>query len=317
MDYRYDLRLIVRCVKMHYEENLKQNEIAERLGISTATVSRIIHYAKEIGIVEFRIHTPYPEEILWLEKELEKKYRIMEVIIADVEASDEGEIKRAIAREAAKYLTRVLKPGMTIGVSSGTTLAEIPRFIENNKNNDYVFVPMVGGNGQYIPRIQTNNIALSFARVFKADAKVLHAPAMVERIENKRMLVEDPGIKSVLNLTESLDLALMGIGSSSLQSTVKMIAEFIKNEELAQIRDKGAVADVCNIFIDKDGNGDGFESNERVVGITLENIKSTPVRVGVAGHLSKLDAIHGVVTTKIINVLITDLTVAKALIEMS
>ncbi|QSX08948.1 sugar-binding transcriptional regulator [Alkalibacter rhizosphaerae] len=315
MEYRYDLRLIVRCVKMHYEENLKQNEIADRLGISKATVSRIINYAKEVGIVEYKINTPYPEEILWLEKELEKKYRLMEVIIADVESDDEWEIKRAIAREAAKYLNRILKPGMLVGVSSGTTLAEIPRYIENNKINDYTFVPMVGGNGQYIPKIQTNNIALNFARVFKADAKILHAPAMVERIENKRMLVEDPGIKNVLSLTEKLDVALMGIGSSSLQSTVKMIAEFLNHEELAQIQDKGAVADVCNIFVDKDGNGEGFESNDRVIGVTLENIKKTPIRVGVAGHMSKMDAICGVVKTKIINVLITDIGVAKALVE--
>lgn len=317
MDYRFDLRLIVRCVKMHYEENLKQNEIAERLGISKATVSRIIQYAKDIGIVEYKINTPYPEEILWLEKELEKKFRLMEAIVVDVESEDESEIKRAIARETAKYLTRVLKQGMFIGVSSGTTLAEVPNYIENNKNNDYVFVPMVGGNGQYIPGIQTNNIALNFARVFKADAKVLHAPAMTERIENKRMLVEDPGIKSVLTLTEKLDIALMGIGSSTLQSTVKMIAEFIKNEELERIREKGAVADICNIFIDAEGSGEGFESNERVVGITLEDLKKTPVRIGVAGHMSKLEAIHGVVKTKIINILITDVNVAKALVEFS
>jgi DNA-binding transcriptional regulator LsrR (DeoR family) len=302
---------------MHYEENLKQNEIAERLGISKATVSRIITYAKEIGIVEIKINTPYPEEIIALEKDLEAKYQITEVIIADVETEDESEIKRAIAREAAKYLSRVLKPGMLVGVSSGTTLAEIPNYIENNKTNDYLFIPMVGGNGQYIPKIQTNNIALNFARMYKADAKILHAPAMVERIENKRMLVEDPGIRSVLSLTEKLDVALMGIGSSSLQSTVKMIAEFIKHEELALIQDKGAVADVCNIFIDREGNGEGFESNDRVVGITLENIKKTPIRIGVAGHLSKLGAIHGVVTTKIINVLITDLSVAKALLDKS
>ncbi|MBF7097100.1 sugar-binding transcriptional regulator [Alkalibacter mobilis] len=314
MDYKYDIRLIVRCVKMHYEENLKQNEVAARLGISKATVSRIINYAKEKGIVEFKINNPYPEEIIQLEKKIEKKYGLLEVIIADLESDDESDVKKAIAKEAAKYLSRVLKQGMLIGVSSGTTLAEIPKHIENSKTNDYTFIPMVGGNGQYIPNIQTNNIALNFARVFKANSKILHAPAMVEKIENKNILVGDPGIRSVLSLTEKLDIAVMGIGSCTLQSTVKMIAEFIDNKELESIRDKGAVADVCNIFIDKYGNGDAFESNERVIGITLEDIKRTPLRVAVAGHRTKFEAIKGVVNTGIVNVLITDLSVAENLV---
>lgn len=314
MDYRYDVRLMVRCAKMHYEDNLKQNEVAEKLGVSKATVSRIINYAKEKKIIEFKINNPFPEEILDLEKQIENKYGLTEVIIADLGSEDESDIKKALAKEAAKYLTRVLKQGMLVGVSSGTTLAEIPKYIENTKTNDITFIPMVGGNGQYIPNIQTNNIALNFARVLKGNSKILHAPAIVEKLENKKMLIEDPGIKSVLSLTERLDMALMGIGSSTLQSTVKMIAEFLTNEELEQISKKGAVADVCNIFVDKDGNGDKFESNQRVIGISLENIRKTPLKVGIAGHMDKFEAIKGILNTDLINVLITDINIARNLV---
>ncbi|NTW72057.1 MAG: sugar-binding transcriptional regulator [Eubacteriaceae bacterium] len=314
MEYKYDVRLLVRCAKMHYEEDMKQNEIADKLGVSKATISRIINYAKEKKIIEFKINNPFPEEILELEKMIEKKYGLMEVIIADVVSEEEKDVKKTLAKEAAKYMMRVLKQGMLIGVSSGTTLAEVPRYIINNKNNDFTFIPMVGGNGQYIPNIQTNNIALSFAKVFKGSSKILHAPSMVENIQNKKILVEDPGIKSVLDLTKKLDMAVMGVGSSTLQSTVKMVTEFISHEELDQIKDKGAIADLCNIFVDKDGKGDRFESNQRIIGIELDDLRKVPLRVAVAGHASKFEAIKGIVHTNLINVLITDINVARKLV---
>lgn len=315
MDYKYDARLMVRCAKMHYEENMKQNEVAQRLGVSKATVSRIINYAKEQKIIEFTVNNPFSDEIVQLEKDIEDRYQMREVIIADISSDDEEKIKSAIAKEAAKYLMRVLNPGMKIGVSSGTTLAEIPKYIENAKTNDYTFVPMVGGNGQYLPNIQTNNIALNFARKFKSEAKMLHAPAMVEKLENKRILVEDPGIKSVLTLLGNLDIALMGIGSSTSHSTVKMVAEFLSNEELDRIGEKGAVADVCNIFVDKDGRGDAYESNDRVIGITLEKLRKIPLRVAVAGHVNKANAIKGILNTDLANVIVVDYKTARKLME--
>lgn len=310
-----DIRLIVRCSKMYYEENMKQEEIASKLGISKATISRILNSAKELGIVKITVTNPYPQHYIEIEKKLENKYGLQEVIIADVDSEDEKELKKELAREAARYLQRVLKQNMTIGVSSGTTLATIPRFIENNRKNQFTFVPMVGGSGQCNAELQSNTIAQNFAKAFKANYKILHAPAMVEKIESKKAFIEDPGIKSILNLTDSLDVALMGIGSSTNKSTVTMVTEFITQDELLEMRSKGAIADVCNIFIDENGNDDRFITNERVISINLDKLKNTPLTIAIAGDSLKAEAIIGVMKAKLVNVLITDIKTAQKMIN--
>ncbi|WP_193708285.1 sugar-binding transcriptional regulator [Alkalibaculum sporogenes] len=309
-----DIRLIVRCSKMYYEEGMKQEEIGGKLEISKATVSRLLNLAKELGIVKITVENPYSKESIELEKSLEDKFGLQEVIIADVNSNDESEVKREIAREAAKYLQRILKQDTLIGIASGTTLAEIPKYIQNNRMNKFTFVPIVGGSGQSRAEIQSNNIAVRFAKAFNADYKILHAPAMVEKLESKCAFIDDPGIKSVLSLSKNLDVALIGIGSSTSKSTVNMVAEFIKPSELVEMKEQGAVADVCNIFIDENGKSDIFETNKRVIGIDISQLKSTPITIAIAGNIEKAQAIWGVINAKLINVLITDKITAQAML---
>ena len=71
-----DTRMMIKVCKMYYQEGLSQNEIA-KMKISRPTVSRHLNQAKRKGIVEIKINE---NDLLELEKELEEKYKIKEVI---------------------------------------------------------------------------------------------------------------------------------------------------------------------------------------------------------------------------------------------
>ena len=315
MSSNKDVRLIIRCAKMYHEENMKQDEIGQKLGISKATVSRLLKIAVEMGIVQITVRDQYSKKLINIEKDLEDEYDLLEVIICDSNSESEMEIKKSIAREAAKYLQRVLTPNSIIGVSNGTTLAAIPNYVEINRNNNLTFVPMAGGNGQINAEIHSNNVALHMAKAFKGNYKILYAPAMVEKAESRNTFIEDPGIKSVLSLTKKLDVAIFGVGSSNLKSTVSITAEYLSENEMVDMESLGAVADICNIFIDESGSGDVFESNKRVIGIELEDLRNTPLKVVVAGYEGKVKAIKSVLKARLADVLITDIETAKLLIE--
>lgn len=315
MSSNKDVRLIIRCAKMYHEENMKQDEIGQKLGISKATVSRLLKIAVEMGIVQITVRDQYSKKLINIEKDLEDEYDLLEVIICDSNSESEMEIKKSIAREAAKYLQRVLTPNSIIGVSNGTTLAAIPNYVEINRNNNLTFVPMAGGNGQINAEIHSNNVALHMAKAFKGNYKILYAPAMVEKAESRNTFIEDPGIKSVLSLTKKLDVAIFGVGSSNSKSTVSITAEYLSENEMVDMESLGAVADICNIFIDESGSGDVFESNKRVIGIELEDLRNTPLKVVVAGYEGKVKAIKSVLKARLADVLITDIETAKLLIE--
>ena len=53
-----DTRLVYKCCSLYYEDELNQQEIAEYLSVSRASVSRMLQLGKEMGIVKIEICNP-------------------------------------------------------------------------------------------------------------------------------------------------------------------------------------------------------------------------------------------------------------------
>lgn len=51
-------RLSINVAKLYYESDMSQQKIANELGISRPSVSRLLQYAKEHGFVQIRIIDP-------------------------------------------------------------------------------------------------------------------------------------------------------------------------------------------------------------------------------------------------------------------
>ena len=49
---------LVRAARLYYLDGLSQSDVATALGVSRASVSRILSAARDQGIVEIRIHDP-------------------------------------------------------------------------------------------------------------------------------------------------------------------------------------------------------------------------------------------------------------------
>lgn len=315
MDTHRDIRLLIRCAQMYYEEGMKQVDIGKQLGISKATVSRMLKQAKQNGIVTVKVENILPERHIEIERELENHFGLKEAIIVNIDNHNEVEIKKLLGFEGAKYLSRVINQNMIVGVSGGTTISKIAPNVINYRKNDITFVPLVGGTGQTNAELHSSNIALSLAKKYNAHGKILHAPSMVDNIENKKVFIEDNVIKSVLSLHKDLDIAVVGIGSVSSSSTMKLEGLFT-DEEIYATKEKGAVGDICHRFINTNGSSNMFESNKRVIGIELNDLKKVPIVVGVSGNEYKSMAITAAMKAKLINVLITDSITAIKILKM-
>jgi DNA-binding transcriptional regulator LsrR (DeoR family) len=101
------------------------------------------------------------------------------------------------------------------------------------------------------------------------------------------------------------------MGSELLRESGNVLADSDRSSLMAA----GAVGDVCLRFFD--ANGDLIESsvNDRLVGISYEDLKRIPRRIGVAGGPDKLAAVRGAILGGWANILITDLDDADRLIE--
>ena len=73
---------MTRVARMYYERDMRQSDIAKQLGLSQATISRLINRAKDEGIVRISVNVPqgvYSE----MEEELIAAYDLRDAIVVD------------------------------------------------------------------------------------------------------------------------------------------------------------------------------------------------------------------------------------------
>src|SRR2546428_8118261 len=73
-----ELRLMVQCLELYYRQARSQKDIATALGVSAATVSRLLKRAMDEGFVRVELDLPRTEA---LETALAQTYGLREAVV--------------------------------------------------------------------------------------------------------------------------------------------------------------------------------------------------------------------------------------------
>jgi len=313
-----DVRLIFKCCSLYYQDELGQKEICEVLGISRPTVSRMLTIGKERGIVRIEIQNPDNIAYGQMERALEKKYDLQEVIIVPSSPISDGQypINSEIGSATLAYLSRVLMDGYLVGITMGLAIQNVVRsdyFIRSPIKAK--FVPLVGGVAESRLDIHSNYLAQEVADRFAGDCVQFFAPAVFSQRTVLEGFLKEKTIRNVICLYSRLDLVLMGIGIPSTEHSTILKTGYVDRAILEDFTERGAVGDIALRYFDENGDTAPFQDfNERVAGISLDTLKKISRRVGVAGGRAKKDAVLGAIRGGFINVLITDIDCAENLI---
>ena len=129
------------------------------------------------------------------------------------------------------------------------------------------------------------------------------------------VLLNDSYTGTAPSLWDELTVALVGIGSLQPSELLKSSGNTISAQDEEQLRKRGAVGDVCLRFFDAAGDPVESDLERRVIGISSDQLKRTPRRIGVAGGDRKHDAVVAAVRGGWVNVLITDEDTAEHLLR--
>lgn len=316
MSYADDRRLLVEIAAMYYEEGAKQADIAKKFCISRSLVSKYLAKARDLGLVEIIIHDDMIHPYKHIEDRLKSKFGLEEVICISPTAAEV--LNKRLGATAAKYLTRIIQPTSSVGVSAGTTVQEIAfNFSPKHQLPGVEFIPMVGGLGHQHVNLQANLVCERFAQNSGATAIELHTPITVDTMEAKEVFLQQSFIKRVFEKARQVDIALVGIGSTPVYSTMRKAYLAGDANPLASdlSEEKNIVSDICYNFVTDKGELADCIWNQRVMALDLEDLKKIPLVIGVAGGTDKVLGIHAALVGKLINVLITDETAAKFLID--
>jgi DNA-binding transcriptional regulator LsrR (DeoR family) len=152
------------------------------------------------------------------------------------------------------------------------------------------------------------------ASLLSAQPHFLPAPGVTGSAAATAAYLADPQLERTLSHFDRLTVALVGIGALHPSRLLGQSGNVFSEEEQHELEALGAVGDICLRFFDRAGVPVRSPFNERVVGMSLQQIQNAPRSVGIAGGASKLDAIRAALEGRLVNVLITDRFTAERLI---
>ncbi len=304
--------LAIRAAWLHYAGGLTQAEVAKRLGVTGVKAHRLIARANEAGAVKVRVDGDVAECVA-LEKALSDKYGLdyCEVV---PDLLEEGLPLRALGVAGAAYIQRSIdmNPKGVIGIGHGRTLAAAVREMSNCDAPDIRFVSLLGGLTRNYAA-NPHDVMHRLAEKTGAAAYVMPVPFFANSVDDREILLSQRGVSDVFALANRADLMLVGIGTTEPGAQL-VASRMIEMTEIAEVRDRGGVAELLGHFFDADGNTIQTSLTQRTLSVGLAELRERRI-VAIAGGEEKTCAIRSVRMSGLLAGLITDERTAHALTD--
>ena len=307
---RRDAEIVLLVARMRYDQRLTPTEIAQSLGVSTATVSRMLRAAMDLGFVEIQV-TPSGWRDPDLETRLTQRFGLAAAVV--VQRRERAGSLGALPQALASTLEQRLVSGTVLGVSDGETVAAVAAAVRRGKSDDIDVVSMIGGMGS--PQIHTYSTEICRVLVSHTGGRAwqLPAPAVVENAAAARALLGMALVQSVFAMIARASIALVGIGVMSAEAAVFRHG-MIDHRQIEIIKQRGAVGSICARFYDAEGRTIASEFDDRTIAVSLEDLGRVKLRFGAALGAAKVAAIRAALRGGLINALATDAETAVALL---
>lgn len=306
-----DYELLVRLAQRYYVDDRTQEQVAHEFALSRQKTQRLLKRARQVGVVTVHIEAP-----AWLRLNLESRLRdafgLSEAVVAVTQDSQTQ--RDGVAQRGAQYLERHLRNGNVVAVSHGRSVGAVARFFRPANRLDVTFVSAMGGSPRADAPTNPDAICRALAQGCGGQAESLYAPAYVESAEDRDRLLAQEGVSRTFNRAAAADVALVGIGGVDDDCTM-VRSGCLGKEEVAQLRDQGAVGDVLGCYVDREGRPVASPHQDRLVALSVDDLRRIGTVVAVASEPEKPAAILGILRTGVVDVLVVDEGNARAVLD--
>lgn len=315
---------MVRCLELYYRQGKSQKDIAKAVGLSAATVSRLLKRAFDDGFVRVELDLPRMEE---LETGLMKRFGLRDAVV--VAAGGRGDLKEELGATAAAYFEKIAANGMRIGLSCGFTLYQTIRQLRERRFRDLALYPLSGESTLRQVDLFPNTLVGMMAAKYRPHVQayalpVQHLLSLGEIERERRRLLRDPEIRTIYDAAQSVDIALVGIGMIGEETPGFCSLAESYGVSVKRLRQLGVVGEINYQPFDREGRiVDRPELRvlmRRILSVGGDRLQALSKRsdryvVAMAGGRAKLEAVRGALAGHFMNVLVTDEDVATLLLR--
>ncbi len=303
--------LCIRAAWLHYAGGLTQGEVAARLGVANVKAHRLIARANKLGLVRVTIDGAIGECVA-LEERIVEAFGLGFCEVAP-DLDDEALPLRTLSLIGSRYLSHALTGGAheAIGFGHGRTLAACAAALPKLSTPGVKLVSLLGGMTRRFATTPFDVIHRLVERT-GAEAYVLPLPFYANTTEDREVLLDQRGVRPVMEMGIEATLRLVGIGT--MEGDASMLSTgMVEREEFEEARRAGGVGEVLGHIFSRDGRRVETELSARTLSMPAEEIGRRKT-VAIAGGRSKIEPIRAVLASGLIHGLITDERTAKALL---
>lgn len=302
--------LAIRAAWLYHERGFNQQAVADRLGMSRSTISRLLADAEREGIVRVIVTEPLPETARLAENLIEQ-YKLDR---ATVELALEGEAPMdAAATAMARRIENMVSAGpVTIASGWGRTLGRSAQLVRSMHTSGVVLVDAFGHTttDDIAPAVEvSNSLGMKFG------ARVMHipSPGFATTAAIAENFFESEPVATALDRARTADAVLVAVGVVGPESLL-INAGYIKPETMNKVIDAGAVGEVFGLYFDSAGE-EVLPGALHPVSLSLDDLRKSRRVIAAAGGAEKAAAIKGAIKAGIIDELAVDDGLAAALLN--
>jgi DNA-binding transcriptional regulator LsrR (DeoR family) len=158
-------------------------------------------------------------------------------------------------------------------------------------------------------------MARQLAQKLGGDVLYLSSPLIADSVEAAEMLRGLRDIKRTLVAAGQADVALVGIGNLDPATSGFVKSGLLTADTLAALTADGAAGDMAGQIFTLSGQLHACQYNQRIIGVTFEDLRHIPAVIAVAMGREKTKAILGALRTGAIKVFITDDDTARDVLK--
>ncbi|MGY5778296.1 sugar-binding transcriptional regulator [Rhizobium sp. LEGMi135b] len=297
-------RQMHQALVLHFLEGLTQAQIADQLGLSHATVNRLIKRGRQLGLVEIKIKSPV-EPLVDMEEQLLAVGGISRAIVVPTVSDNLQTTLQTVGEAAARLLLEQIVDGDTICITGGKGVSAVVAGLQTSRSFDVAVVPATGCvQGKHYTDV--NHVSTMMADRLGGHSFQIHAPLFADSAAERDMLINMRSVADVFRQAREAKVAVVGIGSILSDDSSYYDLHPSSSTDRAAIERSGASCELLAHLLDDRGSVCDYSLNRSLVSLTLSEFASIPTKIGVASGPNKAGPILSVMRGHHLDTLVTD-----------
>lgn len=305
-------QLLVRVAWACEMEGLTQSEAADRFGITRLRVNKALSEARKRGILRISVDSVYAAAAD-LEWQLERHFRLARALIVP-SPEDASSVTHLVSAGLGSYLGSVLADEQlkTFGMAWGNTLNLATRFMQPINRPDLEIVSIMGGVARGSD-VNSYEITTRLADLCNAEHSFFTAPLYASSAASQAVFLEQDVIAEMLEKIRSC--GAVALATSDLEQSLLVRDALPRDVHRLELIKRGGVGDITGHILDAHGKLIDHPINQRVIGISLDDLAQIKNVILAAGGMHKVPIMNAALQRGLVDTLVTDENTARALLE--